>query len=92
MTEKEKIYEAARRCYGTETQMIVAIEELSECQKELCKLLRDDGNILHLAEEIADAQIMLEQMVMFYEIDDLVADYRATKVLRLKLRIEETRK
>lgn len=92
MTEKEKIYADALRIFGKEAQMIVAIEELSECQKELCKLLRGIGNVYCLAEEITDAQIMLEQMIALYDLDDRVTNYRAMKINRLRARVEETQK
>ena len=48
--------------FGAEHQIIIAIEELSELQKELCKLLRHESDGKHLMEEIADVQIVLEQL------------------------------
>lgn len=48
--------------FGAEHQIIIAIEELSELQKELCKLLRHEPNGSHLMEEIADVEIILEQL------------------------------
>ena len=59
MKEKE-VLEAALSAYGSEIQRVVAIEELSELQKELCKSLRGQTDRQHIAEEIADVQIMLE--------------------------------
>lgn len=53
------VYEKAIARNGVLLQAI-ALEELSEAQKEVCKLLREQGNLEHLAEEIADATIMLE--------------------------------
>lgn len=54
-----------------EKQMIVAIEELSELQKEICKKLRNplDGDNKNLIEEIADCYIMLLQIKSFYHIE-----------------------
>ena len=54
-------------------QIIVCIEELSELQKELCKLLRDEkgsANFEKVVEEIADVLIMIEQVKMMLDIDD----------------------
>lgn len=51
-------------------QLVVAIEELSELAKELCKVLRglyDEDNVI---EEIADVYIMLEQMKIYFGVDD----------------------
>ena len=51
-------------------QIIVAIEELSELQKELCKSLRDKTNKEHIIEEMADVIIMMHQMQMYFKISD----------------------
>ena len=55
--------------YGVAAQKVKAIEELSELQKEIAKDLIGQGNIEHVAEEIADVQIMLRQLQMIYGID-----------------------
>lgn len=81
------VYAAALSAFGERTQMIVALEELSECQKEICKMLRGEGNVDHLAEEIADAQIMLEQITMIFQTQSLVTNYREMKLLRLAERV-----
>jgi len=47
--------------YG-EKQIVIAIEELSELTKELCKAYRGQLNIQNLIEEIADCYIVLEEM------------------------------
>ena len=56
-----------------EKQLIVAIEELSELQKELCKSLRNKDKIIldNLIEEIADVEIMLEQMKIYFDLPNL---------------------
>lgn len=74
--------------YGKEAQQIVALEEFSEVQKEVCKLLRGSGSVEHLAEEIADATIMLEQLRMIYGIDDRVCEYIDKKTQRLADRLK----
>ena len=81
--ERAKVYLNALIAYGDQAQMIVAIEELSECQKEICKILRGGENFSHLAEEIADAAIMLEQMCLMFNIEDLVCAEMDRKVKRL---------
>ena len=53
---------------GFTNQTIIAIEELSELQKELCKALRDKLNINNLIEEIADVEIMLFQIKKIFNI------------------------
>ena len=73
--------------YGSEIQRVVAIEELSELQKELCKSLRSGADRPHIAEEIADVQIVLEQMMMLYECHEDVSIWRHKKVNRLYERL-----
>lgn len=87
MSDCIDVYTAALNIFGERTQMIVALEELSECQKEICKMLRGEGNIDHLAEEVADAQIMLEQVTMMFQTQSLVTNYREMKLLRLAERV-----
>lgn len=86
MKEKE-VLEAALSAYGSEIQRAVAIEELSELQKELCKSLRGQTDRQHIAEEIADVQIMLEQMMILYELHYDVVAWRWKKVDRLRNRL-----
>lgn len=81
------VYEKAIARNGVLLQAIVALEELSEAQKEVCKLLREKGNLEHLAEEIADATIMLEQLRIMFNLDDAVGRYMDAKVQRLADRL-----
>jgi hypothetical protein len=88
-------YEARRAVYaraikqnGAQLQQIVALEELSEAQKEICKHLRGCGSLDHLAEEIADATIMLEQVRMIYCINERVCQHMDAKVQRLADRLQ----
>ena len=81
--DRLKTYTNALIAYGEKNQCIVAIEELSECQKEICKALRGKGDREHLAEEIADARICLEQMAYFFCMEDDVAEWMASKIMRL---------
>ena len=88
--ERAKVYANALVIYGKEMQMVVAVEELSECQKEICKFLRGFGNAGNLAEEIADATICLEQMRLFFGLNDMVCQKMDEKVKRLGDRVEQT--
>ena len=64
---REEIYTKLLELYG-DNQIIIAIEELSELQKELCKSLRGNYNYDNIVEEIADVEIMLEQMKLYFNI------------------------
>lgn len=86
--ERVQTYTNALITYGEKAQMVVALEELSECQKEICKVLRGSGNIDHLAEEIADATIMLEQLRYFLGLNELVCEKMDQKIMRLDQRLK----
>lgn len=83
-----EVYESAIARNGVLLQAIVALEELSEAQKEICKFLREQGDIDHLAEEVADATIMLEQIRVIFGINDSVNGWIDKKVQRLAERVK----
>ena len=76
--------------YGELNQKVVAIEELAELQKEICKDLRGKGNRINLTEELADVEIMLEQLKEMYLIDTQALDLiKRQKLERLDKRINK---
>ena len=87
-SERCKTYTNAMLAFGEQNQLIVAIEELSECQKEICKILRGGDNFRNLAEEIADATIMLEQIQLMFNINDCVCNFVDEKIRRLNDRVK----
>lgn len=66
MTE---IYKEAIAIYGRRNQMNIAIEEMSELTKEICKNKRGFANRDNIIEEMADVYIMLEQLEIIFDID-----------------------
>ena len=88
--EREQIYQEAWTKYGPKMQMTVAIEEMSELQKEICKMLRNNSMEANapLAEEIADVYIMLEQLIFFFTLDKWVSVYMNAKIDRLRRRMQ----
>lgn len=80
--ERKEFYKKILNNYG-DAQIIVAIEELSELQKELCKSLRKNYNYGNIVEEIADVEIMLEQMKIYFEIsEDEIEEMKEIKIKR----------
>ena len=71
--DRQQIYKQILSQFGNTMQIIVAIEEMSELQKALAKYLRglqyhDYAEVLaDVREEIADVQIMLDQMKMIFD-------------------------
>lgn len=86
--ERRVVYARAIMQYGSLLQAVVALEELSEAQKEICKCLRGSGSLDHLAEEVADATIMLEQISIIYGINANVGEYMDAKIKRLADRLK----
>lgn len=85
--ERATVYADALATFGTGMQLIVALEEMSELQKEITKALRGDLNPRHLAEEVADATIMLEQVRQMFNINEPVCEIMDHKIERLAQRV-----
>lgn len=88
-TSDESVFLDALNTYGMREQITMVFEEMSELQKELCKYLRGDDavTIANIAEEIADVEIMLAQMKLFFKCSAEVADWRKRKIDRLQRRL-----
>lgn len=83
-------YKQAISAYGEKAQKLMTIEEMSELTKEICKDFRGKLNREHLIEEMADVLIMLDQMLLMYEISgDEIQQMRERKIERLKERLEK---
>ena len=72
--------------YGTKSQEDVAIEEMAELQNAICKYSRKRNNIYDVATEIADVQIMAEQMSILFG-KEIVDSEKERKFERLKNRL-----
>ena len=83
-----EVLQRALDTYGSVPQIAMVFEEMSELQKELCKYLRGKYSLANIAEEIADVEIMLEQMKMLFCCTDDVRNERRRKVERLKERLD----
>ena len=87
----DEICRAALEAFGERAQMTMAVEEMSELAKELCKRCRGRDNVEAIAEEIADVEIMLQQMVILFDCKETVDKSRQYKLERLAGRIEEAK-
>ena len=97
--ERNKILVRAIATYGEASQMNMAIEEMSELIKALCKLKRAEttaewnaavGNVI---EEMGDVQIMLDQLKIIFKSDaKALAAVDHIKLKRLEKRIKEEKK
>ena len=93
LAEKDggEIFRRALEAFGAQAQMMMAIEEMSELTKEICKNGRGQENATHIAEEIADVEIMLCQMKMLFDCAGQVETFRRYKLERLTGRIKEVK-
>lgn len=92
MTYQETIdtYKKAIKTYGEKAQKLMAIEEMSELTKEICKDFRGKLDREHLIEEIADVTITIDQLIMMYEIsEEEIISMCIKKMERLKERLEK---
>lgn len=83
--EELEILKDALYCFGYSHQKLKTIEEMSELTKELCK----NESMEHIAEEIADVLIMVSQMILYFDLQDLVEKYKDQKLHRLRVLLFE---
>ena len=84
------IFKEAIKTYGIDNQMNVAIEEMSELTKEICKYKRGFDNRNNIIEEMADVFIMLYQLQIMLDITDYeLVEMEGRKLSRLQERIIE---
>ena len=90
MTEDDlKLLREAIAAFGREHQLMKTVEELGELSSALCRHMENEGSRLHVAEEMADVEIMLEQLKMMLHNEDMVASFRRLKLNRLAARVEQ---
>lgn len=64
---QRKICEDAIQIFGVQHQLIKAGEELAELGQRVLKAANGDVNKGHIAEEIADVEIMLDQLKIIFD-------------------------
>lgn len=83
----DDLYSRAVNTYGETSRLILAIEEMSELIKELSKYIRGRQNIGGICEEMADVEIMLEQLKIVFRNRAAVDYHRSQKLQRLSDRL-----
>lgn len=74
--------------FGPESQINMAIEECAELINALCKFRRERVGTFDVVTEIADVQIMCEQLAYMFG-EKTVVDERQRKIERLQKRMEK---
>lgn len=97
-----ELFDKSKRYWGLDTQINMLAEESSELALASLKLSRHIGSdesllclagekgqklIDHLAEEIADTQFMIDEMLYYFQLVPKVVEYRKQKEARLRERI-----
>lgn len=84
--ERQGILTAAIDWYGSTHQVNMVIEEMAELTQALCKVKRawSEEAIANIIEEMADVQIMLDQLRLIY---GQTADIETAKLARLQRRV-----
>ena len=79
--------------FGEKNQLIKAIEEMSELQKELCKVVLTPNLTIkptyEIIDELADVEIMCAQLRHIFGISGQVDERKEFKIERLKQRINQ---
>ena len=91
-TNINPIYKKAIKLWGIDSQMMMVVEEASELIKAICKLRRTGvtaETVNGIAEEIADMEIMLEQLKIMFYLSEGVNEWKNYKIGRLSQMIEE---
>lgn len=75
-------------------QKVKAIEEMGELTQALSKNFFGEQNLQNVAEEMADVEIMLEQLKMLFEREDggfrqEIQDFAEYKIERLERRLKK---
>lgn len=84
-------YSVAVETYDRTSRLMLAIEEMSELSKELSKNYRGEDNISAISEEMADVEIMLEQLKLIFRNRSEVDAVKAEKLCRLSNNLMDRR-
>ena len=99
----KEFYDGCIGAWGKKSQMVLAIEEMSELQKEICKYLRTEENtcggndkkiediIENIREEIADVFVTVGEMAYIFG-EDEVEKIKERKLERGRKRLEDWNK
>jgi len=91
MTDEE-LFDKCREKWGLPSQIIMLAEECGELVEATLHLLRNkkqENALKHFEEEIADVELMIDEMKHYFKNASMIAKWRKAKIARLKKRLEE---
>jgi len=92
--ETIKLFNEAIELWGANSQVRMMFEEMAELMKALCKIdrHRSPESILNVCEEIADVEVVLEQMKLIFGNDEYRESIKNKKLKRLKDKVEKKKR
>jgi len=85
-----EIFDKSKKYWGIESQILMLAEECSELTVASLHLLRHSKIYLpleHFAEEIADVELLIEEMKYYFNLHDTVKKYRKIKEKRVEKKL-----
>ena len=91
VTKGDLLYHQAIEKWGPDAQVLIFFEEFAEAIQAVAKHGRNlnGSTIKKIADELADAQIMLEQMIIVFDCGYEFQEAIKNKLIRLKERIDD---
>lgn len=91
MLKKEdiEVYIEALSKWGIEDQVFMLLEEMSELANVICKYRRGRVELPDIVTELADVSIMVEQMLVAFNVEPAFIEEKARKIERLKERLKK---
>jgi hypothetical protein len=86
---RTEIYKKAIEKWGQPLQIGMAIEEMAELIKELNKWMRGKKNDENIIEEMADVEIMLEQLKVMFSNHSEIEEAKHEKLKRVELMLHD---
>lgn len=84
-----QIYKENIKRNGINTEIMKYFEEAAELQDAVSKFYAGKDTVAHIAEEIADLRIMLEQLEIIFNCRELVQEWREKKLVQLAEDVEK---
>ena len=90
-TNKVELYKKAIEAWGNASQLLMAVEEMAELTQAISHLLRGrKNNKSEIIEELADVEVMCEQLRVIIDKNDKIDKIKEEKLARLSEMLEET--
>ena len=89
IAQESYICKKAVEVFGKDTQLLMYFEEAGELAQAISKDKRGFKDKAKIAEEIADVEIMLEQLKYVYKCHHAVKQLKTKKLIRLSARVDQ---